>query len=102
MEIAIDEQYWLRSDERNFILARKRITQEGENAGQESWENVGHYTSLSGLVKGCLDRQLRGSKANTLAELDRDYQASYTALKRLYGELDSRLKENHGKGDRYE
>ena len=41
MEIAIDEQYWLRSDERNFILARKRITQEGENAGQEqSWNEI--------------------------------------------------------------
>lgn len=98
MEIQIDGQYWLRSDERNLILSRKRITKEGLNAGQESWENVGYYTTLSGFMKGCLDQQIRVSDADTLAKLERDYKAGYTALQKVCRELDEYLKDLLKKG----
>ena len=73
MEIQINDTYWLRSDERNLILARKRVTQNGENAGQESWENLQYYTSLPGFAKGVLDQGVRDSEAKDLLELVRDY-----------------------------
>lgn len=88
MEIQINDVYWLRSDERNLILARKRITQSGDNAGRESWEHVGYYTSLSGLVKGMLDQGVRDSKAKSLMELEQDYRETCTALYGLCAEID--------------
>lgn len=92
MEIQINDTYWLRSDERNLILARKRVTQNGENAGQESWENLQYYTSLPGFLKGALDQGIRDSEAKNLLELVRDYEANLSALRRLYQELEEQLK----------
>ena len=88
IETQINDTFWLRSDERNFIIARKRITQNGENAGAENWENVGYYTSLPGLAKGLLDLDIRLSDANTFEELLCDYRATVSALQALYRELD--------------
>lgn len=92
MEIQIDDTYWLRSDERNLILARKRVTQNGENAGQESWENLQYYTSLPGFAKGALDQGVRDSEAKDLLRLVKDYEVTVAALQQLYRDLEERIK----------
>lgn len=88
MEIQINDTYWLRSDERNFILSRKRITQNGPNAGQEVWENMQYYTTMSGLVKGMLDQGIRDSTAKSIMELEKDYREACTALHGLCVAMD--------------
>lgn len=92
MDVPIIRDWWLRSDERNLILARKRVTQSGSNAGQEIWENLQYYTSLPGFAKGVLDQGVRDSEAKDLLELVRDYEDSVSALQRLYQELEERFK----------
>lgn len=77
VEINIDKDYRLVSDNYGWVLQKKRVVGESdkgkqpkkENIGQEVWADDGYYSSLNGLFKGYLSKKARRSDATSFREL---------------------------------
>jgi hypothetical protein len=78
LEINIDNDYRIISDDRNFILQCKRIiTGENtrgrevnpENIGKEVWEDEGYYKRISHLIEDYCRIKTLKSNAKTFDEL---------------------------------
>jgi hypothetical protein len=51
LEIKLNEEYKIITDELNFILAQKHIYGEkSKNQGQEYWDNIAYFGSLEALL----------------------------------------------------
>ena len=57
--IKIDEKYYITADPHCFILQEKRIKQDGQNKGEEYFENLGCYVSIDSALKGLLKKEIR-------------------------------------------
>ena len=69
MNIKIDNEYLLQSDERNVILVRARETKKGDNAGNTYEENVSYHSSVQGALKDYLRIKTNLSEATSIQEL---------------------------------
>lgn len=69
MNIKIDENYKLTSDDRNVILVKTWIGQEGKSKGKEQKLNVGYYANVQGALKDYLRIKTNLSEATTIKEL---------------------------------
>jgi hypothetical protein len=68
MLIPINADYRITSDAYNVTVERRRVTAEGENAGKEYWQSVGHYRNLERALMGMVNdgiqsRDLQGVSA---------------------------------------
>jgi hypothetical protein len=68
LELQINLEYRVRTDEFNIFLEKRRIVKEGKSAGQEAWDNIGAYPDFNwayrGMVKhGILRSDLQGVQA---------------------------------------
>lgn len=78
LEIKIDNEYQIVSDDNNFILQKKRIiTGENvkgkqvkpENIGKEVWDDKGYYRTIGQLVEDYARKKILKSNAKTFQEL---------------------------------
>ncbi len=74
MNIKIDENYSLKSDDRNVILIENKVVQDGKNKGKEYEENIGFYPTVQAAMKGYLRLQTNKSDATTIKELIADVE----------------------------
>ena len=60
MEVRINSDYRLSTDPHNYILEKCRIAGEkSKEPGMEIWDNVGYYSSIEGVINGCLSHDLK-------------------------------------------
>ena len=78
LEIKIDNDYQIVSDDNNFILQKKRIiTGENtkgkqakpENIGKEVWDDEGYYRTIRYLIEDYARKKTLKSNAKTFQEL---------------------------------
>lgn len=69
MNIRIDDEYKIISDERNVILVRIKETKRGESAGNTYEENVGYYANVQSALKKYLRVKTNLSNATSIQEL---------------------------------
>lgn len=68
MELQINNNYRVRTDELNVMLEKRRVAQKGKSEGTEVWETVGYYPEFEWalremLRRGILQSDLYGVKA---------------------------------------
>ena len=63
MNIRIDNDYKLTSDERNVILAKVSIGQLGKSKGKEVEVNVGYYGSVEHALSDYLRIKIRNKRS---------------------------------------
>lgn len=55
MQVEINDDYRISTDPHNYILETKRVAGEkAKKPGMVMWDAVGFYSSLEGVIKGCL------------------------------------------------
>lgn len=72
MLIKLDDVYYLGSDERNYIIKKKNITQSGVNAGKEYFTDIAFALSLEHLLNIYLNLCVKQSDATSFSELVAD------------------------------
>jgi hypothetical protein len=68
MIIPITADYRIESDSRQWIVKQRKITQSGDNIGDEAWKVLGYCVSLEHAVNLLADRRIKASNAKTLAD----------------------------------
>lgn len=69
MDIKIDKEYSLQSDERNIILVKTKRAKKGENTGKKYEENVGYYSTVQMALNDYLRIKTNLSEATSIQEL---------------------------------
>lgn len=69
MNIRIDNDYSLQSDERNIILVRNREVERGENKGGTYEQNISYHATLQSALKDYLRVKTNLSDATSIQEL---------------------------------
>lgn len=83
MEIKIKDNFYLRSDDRNYILSEKRTKDKGENKGEEYWDDLGYYKKLDHLLQEHKDTFVRRLSITSFTELLKAYQGVDTTIREL-------------------
>ena len=83
VEINLIENYYLKSDARQWILSEKKVIESGKGKGSIKWNDVGYYTSIKTLVRDLLERVVRQENATSLGELIQYTTEKRDALKLL-------------------
>ena len=83
MNIKLDENYRLTSDEYNVILQKERIVKEGKTAGELFTENVGFYTNIEDAITAYIRKRTISSEATTLLELKNELLGIKNYVKKL-------------------
>ena len=58
MEIKINEKYRIKSDTDNVILQENKTVQDGDNKGNQYWQNIGYFPWLDWAYRECLRREI--------------------------------------------
>lgn len=69
MNIKIDKEYTLQSDDRNIILVRTNKVKKGENAGGTYDQNISYHGTLQAALKDYLRVKTNTSQATSIQEL---------------------------------
>lgn len=69
MNIKIDKEYTLQSDDRNIILVKTNKVAKGKNAGETYDQNVSYHGTLQSALKDYLRVKTNSSEATTIQEL---------------------------------
>ena len=69
MNIKIDKEYSIQSDERNVILVRTKEVKRGKNAGEIYEENVSYNATVQKALKDYLRVKTNLSEATSIQEL---------------------------------
>jgi hypothetical protein len=96
MELIIDNDYRVITDERCFILQKRYIVGENdtlkrakkENIGKESWKDMGYYRTLRQTLKDYLRKRVLKSDVKSFKEL-------VELVKSVEDNIDKVLKYNH-------
>ena len=54
MQLQINSEYRIRTDENCIMLEKSRIAKDGKNQGNEIWEVVGYYPDIEWAYKGMI------------------------------------------------
>jgi hypothetical protein len=55
----INENYYLDSDSLNYILMEKKTYEKGKHIGEEYFENIGFYGTISGLYQSLVEKEIK-------------------------------------------
>lgn len=69
MDIKIDNEYSIQSDERNIILVKTRKVENGKNKGEIYEQNVSYHSTLQSALKDYLRVKTNLSEATSVQEL---------------------------------
>lgn len=69
MNIKIDKEYTLQSDERNVILVKTKEVERGENIGESYEQNVSYHGTIQSALKDYLRVKINSSEATSIKEL---------------------------------
>lgn len=62
-------KYRLASDTNCIILQERKARKEGNNKGEEYFDNLGYYSTVTAAAKAIIDHNVRASEATSLKEL---------------------------------
>lgn len=88
MELQINLEYRVRTDEYNIFLEKRRIAQKGKTAGQEAWDIVGYYPEIEWALRAMI-------KCEILRNDLHGVQAIVNAVERAVGEIKTALSESN-------
>lgn len=80
MIIPITDSVRLRYEEKNYMAERRRIVQDGKNAGAAVWEILGYYADFKQAAKGLLTRHFHAIAVETQADNAKDLRALIDAM----------------------
>lgn len=83
MNIRIDNDYKLTSDDRNVILAKVSIGQSGKSEGEEIEKNIGYYGTIEQALNGYLRIQINTSEAMSISELKAEIREVKKTIERV-------------------
>jgi hypothetical protein len=74
MEIRLDKNHILASDDTQYMLKEVKIAEGGgrtkeENIGKEYTNTIGYYNSIDGVLRAWAERKIRKSDAETFQQL---------------------------------
>ena len=69
MDIKLDDDYVLGSDNLQFILYKIRIGEKGESKDREFRDVAGYYATIDGALEGYVNEKLLSCEATTVKEL---------------------------------
>lgn len=70
LNIQLNEKYFINSDERNYILVKKRIATQGKNKGKEILVNVGYFGNVEHLLKRLVENEIKESDITELKQIN--------------------------------
>jgi hypothetical protein len=83
MNIRIDKDYKLTSDERNVILTKISIGQSGKSKGKEVESNVGYYGTIEHALNDYLRIKINTSQATSINELKAEIREVKQIIKKM-------------------
>lgn len=83
MDIQINNEYWLGSDEYQYILRRKIVVQEGKTKGKVKNKNVAYCSTLESVIRKWADADLRACEASSFSEVIERIQEQNEIIGRL-------------------
>jgi hypothetical protein len=83
MNIRIDNDYKLTSDERNVILTKISIGQSGKSKGKEVESNVGYYGNIEHALNDYLRIKINTSQATSINELKAEIREVKQIIKKM-------------------
>lgn len=83
MNIRIDKDYKLTSDERNVILTKISIGQSGKSKGKEVESNVGYYGNIEHALNDYLRIKINTSQATSINELKAEIREVKQTIKNM-------------------
>jgi len=79
----IGKKHRLISDPLNFILQKKVITKNGDNAGKERWVNIGYFAEPKNALKTLADNKLRESDITNFKAIVKKQAEIYSLIESL-------------------
>lgn len=86
--IRITDKYGILVDSDNYTLVRLGVILTGKNAGEETTNTLGYYSSLDNAIYAALDKIER----DELGKDDVDLGAAVTIVRRLHRDMKDYLK----------
>ena len=83
MNIRIDKDYKLTSDERNVILTKISIGQSGKSKGKEVESNVGYYGTIEHALNDYLRIKINTSQATSINELKEEIREVKKTIQKM-------------------
>lgn len=83
MNIRIDNDYKLTSDDRNVILTKVQIVQSGKTKGEEVYSNVGYYSNVERALNDYLRVKINTSQATSINELKAEIRKVNKTIKKM-------------------
>lgn len=83
MNIRIDNDYKLTSDDRNVILTKVSIGQSGKSKGKEVETNIGYYGSIEHALNDYLRVKVNTSEAMSISELKAEIREVKKTIERV-------------------
>jgi hypothetical protein len=95
MELQIDDNYRIVTDDRNFTLQkiswREKNAETGEPTGKEKWDGIGYYATLPQALEALFRRRILDSKAVGFQEALEAFRAAYDEVEKLCRQLKFRI-----------
>lgn len=92
--IKLSEDYGISADDLNIILMKRNVNKDekSKNFGNEYYTNIGYYTTIEGLLKGMMNKQILLSvqESTSLESLQSDLERG---IDKLYSSLAEVVKE---------
>lgn len=86
MKVHIENNLYLESDERQYILVEYSIAKSGKNEGEAVGRNLSYHPSIDSAIRALVQRKIKESTAQTLAELAQDVRRIDEYIRGLFGE----------------
>lgn len=85
MNIKIDKEYSIQSDERNIILVRTKEVKKGKNIGGDYNENVSYSATIQAALNDYLRVKTNLSEATTIQELLNEVKEIRKTINKVLG-----------------
>ena len=100
MRIQINKNYILTSDRNNFILEKKQEKKESNQSQEDSYKQIGFYSTLEHVFQDLFSITVRKSTATTFKELTNDIQKAKEEISQMFKDVlfSGAKKEKYEKG----
>jgi len=85
MNIKLDKEYTLQSDERNVILVRTKGVERGKNVGGNYEQNVSYHGTIQSALKAYLRVKINLSDATSIQELLKEVRETRKIIENVLG-----------------